>query len=86
MSSLEEQIRELEDELRNTPYNKATSKHIGRLKAKLAKIRDEAVTRAMASSSGGEGYSVKKVGGRHRCPGWFSIRREEYAAQQAHRY
>jgi len=44
MSSVEEQIRELEDELKNTPYNKATSKHIGRLKAKLAKIRDEAVT------------------------------------------
>ena len=62
MSSVEEQIRELEDELKNTPYNKATSKHIGRLKAKLAKIRDEAVTRAMASSGGGEGYSVKKSG------------------------
>jgi hypothetical protein len=62
MSSVEEQIRELEDELKNTPYNKATSKHIGRLKAKLAKIRDDAVTRAMASSGGGEGYSVKKSG------------------------
>lgn len=62
MSSVEEQIRELEDELKNTPYNKATSKHIGRLKAKLAKIRDEAVTRAMASSGGSEGFSVKKSG------------------------
>jgi len=62
MSSVEEQIRELEDELKNTPYNKATSKHIGRLKAKIAKIRDEAVARAMASSGGGEGYSVKKSG------------------------
>ena len=62
MSSVEEQIRELEDEIKNTPYNKATSKHIGRLKAKLAKIRDEAVARAMASSGGGEGYSVKKSG------------------------
>ncbi|KUK62009.1 MAG: Small GTP-binding protein [Methanoculleus marisnigri] len=62
MSSVEEQIRELGDELKNTPYNKATSKHIGRLKAKLAKIRDEAVTRAMASSGGGEGFSVKKSG------------------------
>jgi len=62
MSSVEEQIRELEDEIKNTPYNKATSKHIGRLKAKLAKIRDEAVARAIASSGGGEGYSVKKSG------------------------
>ena len=54
MSSVEEQIRELEDELKNTPYNKATSKHIGRIKAKLAKIRDDAVARAMASAGGGE--------------------------------
>lgn len=62
MSSVEEQIRELEEEIKNTPYNKATSKHIGRLKAKLAKIRDEAVARAVASSGGGDGYSVKKSG------------------------
>jgi hypothetical protein len=62
MNSLEEQIREIEDEIRKTPYNKATSKHIGRLKAKVAKIRDEAVARAMASAGGGEGYSVKKSG------------------------
>ncbi|MDD2473596.1 MAG: 50S ribosome-binding GTPase, partial [Methanoculleus sp.] len=62
MSSVDEQIRELEDELKKTPYNKATSKHIGRLKAKIAKIRDEAVARAMASAGGGEGYSVKKSG------------------------
>lgn len=62
MSSVEEEIQEIEDEIKRTPYNKATSKHIGRLKAKLAKIRDEAVTRAMASSGGGEGYSVKKSG------------------------
>jgi len=62
MSSLEEQIREIEEELKNTPYNKATSKHIGRLKAKIAKIRDDAVARAMASGGGGEGFSVKKSG------------------------
>jgi len=62
MSSLEEQIQELEAELTKTPYNKATSKHIGRLKAKIARLRDEAVNRAMKSSGGGEGYSVKKSG------------------------
>ncbi len=62
MSSVEEEIQEIEDEIKRTPYNKATSKHIGRLKAKLAKIRDEAVARAIASSGGGEGYSVKKSG------------------------
>ncbi len=62
MSSLEEQIAELEAELTKTPYNKATSKHIGRIKAKIAKLRDEAVNRAMKSGGGGEGYSVKKSG------------------------
>ena len=62
MGSLEDTIKEIEDEIRNTKYNKATSMHIGRLKAKLAKIKDEAVERAMASSGGGEGFSVKKSG------------------------
>jgi small GTP-binding protein len=62
MSGLEDQIKELEDELQKTPYNKATSKHIGRIKAKIAKLRDEAVNRAMRSGGGGEGYTVKKSG------------------------
>jgi len=62
MSVLEDQIKELEDELQRTPYNKATSKHIGRIKAKIARLKDEAVTRAMKSGGGGEGYSVRKSG------------------------
>ncbi|TAJ43644.1 OBG GTPase family GTP-binding protein [Methanofollis fontis] len=62
MSGLDDQIKEIEDELQRTVYNKATSKHIGRLKAKLAKIKEDAVQRAMKSSGGGEGYSVKKSG------------------------
>ncbi|QYZ79779.1 GTP-binding protein [Methanofollis formosanus] len=62
MSGLEDQIKEIEDEIQRTSYNKATSKHIGRLKAKVAKMREEAVQRAMKSAGGGEGYSVKKSG------------------------
>lgn len=62
MSGLEEQIAELEAEIQKTSYNKATSKHIGRVKAKIAKLKDEAVNRAMKSGGGGDGYSVKKSG------------------------
>jgi hypothetical protein len=59
--SLEEQIAAVEEEIRNTPYNKATSHHIGRLKAKLARLREEALKRASAKS-GGEGFAVRKSG------------------------
>ncbi|MDI6888119.1 MAG: GTP-binding protein [Methanocellales archaeon] len=57
---IEDDIKAIEDEIRKTPYNKATQLHIGRLKAKLARLRDE-----LQKSSGkheGTGYSVKKSG------------------------
>ncbi len=58
---LHEDIQEVEEEIKKTPYNKATSHHIGKLKAKLARLRDEVVKKA-ASKGGGEGYSVRKSG------------------------
>ncbi len=61
MSSLEEQITEVEDEIRRTAYNKATQGHIGRLKAKLAVLRLERETRAKGKG-GGVGYGVRKSG------------------------
>jgi ribosome-interacting GTPase 1 len=61
MSSLEEHITEVEDEIRNTAYNKATQGHIGRLKAKLAVLRLERETRAKGKG-GGVGYAVRKSG------------------------
>ena len=61
MSSLEEEITAVEDEIRNTSYNKATQLHIGRLKAKLAVLRIERETRAKGKG-GGVGYAVRKSG------------------------
>ncbi|MCI4322332.1 MAG: 50S ribosome-binding GTPase, partial [Thermoplasmata archaeon] len=61
MSALEEQITAVEDEIRNTQYNKATQRHIGRLRAKLAVLRLERETRAKGKG-GGSGYSVRKSG------------------------
>jgi uncharacterized protein len=61
VSSLEQQITEIEDEIRRTQYNKATQHHIGRLKAKLAVLRLERETRAKGKG-GGVGYSVRKSG------------------------
>lgn len=58
---LEEDIKAVEDEISRTKYNKATEGHIGRLKAKLAHLKDMVQKRA-ASKSGGEGFSVKKSG------------------------
>ena len=59
--ALEEEIKAIEDEISKTKYNKATEGHIGRLKSKLARLRDEVQKRA-SSKSGGEGFSVKKSG------------------------
>jgi small GTP-binding protein len=58
---IHEDIQEVEEEIKKTPYNKATSHHIGKLKAKLARLRDEVVKKS-ASKGGGEGYSVRKSG------------------------
>ncbi len=61
MSSLEEEMVRVEEEIRTTPYNKATQLHIGRLKAKLAALRLEREARAK-SRGGGVGYGVRKSG------------------------
>ena len=57
---LEDEIEALQEEIRETPYNKSTEEHIGRLKAKLAEKKEQLENRS--SSGGGHGYAVEKHG------------------------
>ena len=58
----EEEIRKLEEEIAGTEYNKATQKHIGMLKAKLAKLKTQTEERRSKGKRAGPSYSVKKSG------------------------
>lgn len=60
-SSVEEQIKAIEDEIFNTQKNKATEHHIGKLKAKLARLKEEAEKRKSAGAKG-KGFTIKKSG------------------------
>ncbi|WP_435197242.1 OBG GTPase family GTP-binding protein [Natronomonas sp. EA1] len=59
---LQEEIDAIEEEIANTPYNKSTEAHIGRLKAKLAEKKDKLERQQAAGSGGGGGYAVEKHG------------------------
>ena len=56
------QIKRIEKEIRDTPYHKATEHHIGRLRAKLSKLKDSLLTSSSKKGGGGSGYAVKKQG------------------------
>jgi small GTP-binding protein len=60
-TSIEKQIKDIEDEIFKTQKNKATEHHIGKLKAKLAKLRDEVDKRKSAGGKG-KGFAIKKSG------------------------
>ena len=60
-SSGRERIKELEEELSTTKYNKRTQGHIGLVKAKIARLKEEQ-QRKQAGKGKTEGYSVKRSG------------------------
>ena len=59
MGTNDKKIKEIEEELKKTQYNKATEHHIGILKAKLARLQLEAET---SRTGGGTGFSIPKSG------------------------
>lgn len=61
MPDIQGQIKELEEEMRKTQYNKATEHHFGVIKAKIAKLRDK-LEKTASKKGGGEGFAVKKSG------------------------
>ncbi|MFC1455086.1 OBG GTPase family GTP-binding protein [Candidatus Undinarchaeota archaeon] len=61
MPTIEEKITDVEEEIKKTPYNKASQHHIGKLKAKLSRLKDEHLSSGKGRGAG-KGYAVKKTG------------------------
>ena len=61
MADYSDRIKELEEEIKNTQYNKRTQHHIGLVKAKIAVLKDKEIARS-SSGGKGQGYSVRKTG------------------------
>ncbi|MBI2662815.1 GTP-binding protein [Candidatus Woesearchaeota archaeon] len=63
MPDYDTQIKELENELKKTKYNKATQGHIGIVKAKLAMLKEKQISRSQKKTGKSEyGYTVRKSG------------------------
>ncbi|KAJ8100920.1 P-loop containing nucleoside triphosphate hydrolase protein [Lipomyces tetrasporus] len=62
MSTTVEKIKEIELEMSRTQKNKATSFHLGQLKAKLAKLKRELLTPTSSGGGGGAGFDVARTG------------------------
>eukprot|EP00093_Oithona_nana_P000507 00507.XXX_1930_619_1 [CDS] Oithona nana genome sequencing. len=62
MSTILEKIADIEAEMARTQKNKATSAHLGLLKAKLAKLRRELITPKSQGGASEQGFEVAKTG------------------------
>jgi small GTP-binding protein len=62
MATIEEQIKALEEEILATQKNKATEHHLGKLKAKIAKLKAQLELQKIKGGGGGRRYYIKKSG------------------------
>jgi uncharacterized protein len=62
MATTVDKIKEIETEMARTQKNKATSFHLGQLKAKLAKLKKELLTPSSSGGGGGSGFDVARTG------------------------
>ncbi len=63
MVDYSKQIKELQDEIKKTQYNKATQHHIGKIKAKIAMLKEKEESRtSKKTGKSAHGYSVRKSG------------------------
>ncbi|EEY22661.1 GTP-binding protein RBG1 [Verticillium alfalfae VaMs.102] len=62
MSTTVDKIKEIEAEMAKTQKNKATSFHLGQLKAKLAKLKRELLTPSSGGGGAGAGFDVARTG------------------------
>ncbi|HII71396.1 TPA: GTP-binding protein [Candidatus Woesearchaeota archaeon] len=56
-----DRIKDLEEEIKKTPYNKRTQHHVGLVKAKLAMLKEKEAQRGKGKGKT-DGYSVKRSG------------------------
>jgi len=62
MATTVDKIKDIEAEMAKTQKNKATSFHLGQLKAKLAKLKRELLTPSSGGGGAGVGFDVARTG------------------------